>query len=126
FTSVEQLLAGLNGQGSSAGTSSPRTQALKKNVETLRSLTPSPSTLGEGRGEGSSPLETKQNAPSPLPSPCVQGEGGATSASAIDDDDDLPRPGKVFEGPSLKELLKQPTAFTAKSAPSEASNIEPA
>ena len=45
-----------------------------------------------------------------------------------DDDDDLPRPGKVWTGPSLSSLLKSSSTPAAKStppSPDAASNVEP-
>jgi DNA polymerase III subunit gamma/tau len=44
-------------------------------------------------------------------------------ASEDDDDDDLPRPGKVWTGPSLAELARQPMK-SVTSAPVPVSNIE--
>ncbi len=45
-----------------------------------------------------------------------------------DGDDDLPRPGKAWEGPSLKDLLRQQAAAAPAPAPAArppASNVEP-
>ena len=42
-----------------------------------------------------------------------------------DEDDDLPRPGKVWDGPSLKDLLKQQASATPVAPPPPpASNVE--
>jgi DNA polymerase-3 subunit gamma/tau len=67
------------------------------------------------------------------PTPPLQNEPAlalATQASDIallddDGDDDLPRPGKVWTGPSLAELARQPMKTSAPApAPVAASNVE--
>jgi hypothetical protein len=48
-----------------------------------------------------------------------------SSLATTDDDDDLPRPGKVWEGPSVGSLLDPPSPKPAPAPPPPASNIEP-
>ena len=110
FSTVDQLLAGVNGESIPASTASP---ALKKNVEVKP--------LAASRIE---PLSSPT-----LPPPTI------ASSVTPDDDDDLPAPGKVWDnsGPSLSELLKQhseqPSTNTPESTAippaAESSNIEP-
>jgi DNA polymerase-3 subunit gamma/tau len=99
FTSVQDLLANINGTAPSA--------ALKKNIKPAVIPSPSPGTPGEGRGEGSpnklnptTPPTRTENS-NPLPESRAREQDTA--------DDDLPRPGKVWDnsGPSLSELMKQ-------------------
>ncbi len=96
FSSVQDLLAGVNGNAPSAA-------ALKKNIKPPLTLTPSPSTLGEGSSN--------------LQRPMLNVESG---------DDDLPRPGKVWDssGPSLSELMKQHES-PGEPASAGGPNIEP-
>jgi DNA polymerase-3 subunit gamma/tau len=89
FSTVEELLAGVDGRSTSSSPSrTAPSPALKKNVEP-----PIGSTV----------------------EPVSQADEG---------DDDLPRPGKVFEGPSLKELLKQPSAFRPTAPPASTAGSE--
>src|SRR4051812_48465274 len=91
FSSVEELLAGVTGNGASGAP----TAALKKNGEVSVPSAPSPGIPGEGRGEGLPPGAVKSPHPNPLP------EYRAREQES--EDDDLPRPGKVWDssGPSL-------------------------
>jgi DNA polymerase III subunit gamma/tau len=113
FSSVQDLLAGVNGNAPSAA-------ALKKNIKPAITPSPSPGIPGEGRGEG---LQNKLNATiptnraeNPHPNPLPE-----YRAREPESDDDLPRPGKVWDGsgPSLSELMKQHESVEP------ASNIEP-
>jgi DNA polymerase-3 subunit gamma/tau len=62
-----------------------------------------------------------QSIPIPAPVPAVH------PTADEDDDDDLPRPGKVWTGPSLAELARQPMKTIAPVMPAEppVSNVEP-
>jgi DNA polymerase-3 subunit gamma/tau len=98
---------------------------------------PSPGTPGEGKGGGLL-ASAQENRPSPQPSPGVPGDGVRQEAARNnppapaqipddDSDDDLPRPGKVWDGPSLKDLLKQQASAATPPAPAPqqpSSNVE--
>jgi DNA polymerase-3 subunit gamma/tau len=147
FTSVGELLNRVNG-----GAGAPPAQ--KKKFDGVVPHSPSP-LEGEGRGEGEdvrsavgqnsqSAALTQTGAASqsiakasiPHPSPLPQGERGqdespSTTSATDDTDDDLPQPGRVWTGPSLKELLAQQSAVAASmkadvpaSPSSDGSNVE--
>jgi DNA polymerase III subunit gamma/tau len=79
----------------------PAAAEQKKNVEAVMQ--------SEGVGAAERAVNSER-----LPMPVDK----AAPASVVeDDDDDLPRPGKVWDGPSLKDLLKQQSA-TAPAIPS--------
>jgi DNA polymerase-3 subunit gamma/tau len=115
FTSVAGLLESIDEQ-------SPSTPALKKNNEPRVSFRPPPAI---------------DRQPAPIAAPPAQAMAAeamameSTASVAVadeEDDDDLPRPGKVWTGPSLAELARQPmkaaVAAPVEEAPATASNVE--
>jgi DNA polymerase-3 subunit gamma/tau len=144
FSSIGELLSRLDGGGSApraARAGAAAAPAQKKNSElapTQSSPSFPPLRLGEGRGEGElrkTLNESAASAPaSPNPNPLPRGEGTRITPpppppSLDDDDDDLPRPGKVWTGPSLAEMAREAAAKSAPAAPapsnSNSSNVEP-
>ncbi len=110
FTSIADLLARVDG-----GVSAGPVPAQKKKPE----LTPAPAVAAPVAPVAAS-------APAPI---------APAASTSEEDDDDLPRPGKVWEGPSLAKTLRQsaspspareqqPAPASAPPAPDE-SNIEP-
>src|SRR5688500_8446117 len=63
-------------------------------------------------GQAAPPAAEVQSSPAEIAPPQAVG----VTSSAEDDDDDLPRPGKVWEGPSLGELMKSQSALSSKPA----------
>jgi DNA polymerase-3 subunit gamma/tau len=109
FTSVDGLLEQIDGQAKGEG-------ALKKNDESrMNSVRPSP------RPE---PTYPSPATPKPTETATAKGQESASATAVADDaDDDLPRPGKVWTGPSLAELARQPMK-TAAPVEITASNVE--
>jgi DNA polymerase III gamma/tau subunit len=127
FSSVQDLLAGVSGNGPvKTSAAAPAAAALKKNVEVTVTPPPSPRYSGE-RGQNA-PAQQVAAVTTELQTPI------ANRKSQIDEDDDLPRPGKVWDnsGPSLAELMKQhesvaPTETTSTEAvvTETMTNVEP-
>jgi DNA polymerase III subunit gamma/tau len=126
FSTVEQLLAGVNGDGGAP--------ALKKNAEPrIAALSPAQ------HDQRSSEKSTTVADAGFLSAPQATAPAVGSSGVLLDDDDDLPRPGKVWHnsGPSLSALLKQQTAAapppdtvpvpvpSERPPQSEPSNVEP-
>jgi DNA polymerase-3 subunit gamma/tau len=155
FSSIGELLSRLDGNPATPRATRPGTApsgAQKKNSEPAAPrIMPSslPLPPGEGRGEGElrkTASEQAASAPtSPHPNPLPEGEGTGEAPTARDttriappsappsldddDDDDLPRPGKVWTGPSLAEMARAAAAKSTPGAPAptngNGSNVEP-
>ena len=122
FSSIGQLLSRLDGGGSARPprSGSAPVAAQKKNSESVAHVNSSSLTLppGEGTREALAATETARISPPPAP-PCLDD----------DDDDDLPRPGKVWTGPSLAEMARAAAAKSSAPVPAPSngnlSNVEP-
>jgi DNA polymerase-3 subunit gamma/tau len=124
FTSVSGLLEQIDGTGSGQ----------KKNTEPRvnpKSFQPPPfQPLSPQQRRGAALLETSQSETSRPghPDPAAVSVIETATATAVadeDDDDDLPRPGKVWSGPSLAELARQPIKASVPSpVAAPASNVE--
>jgi DNA polymerase III gamma/tau subunit len=104
FSSIGELLGRVDGATTSAGAS-----VQKKKFEPV-AVAPAPASI---------PMAAASRAADP---------GIVIQVDEEESDDDLPRPGKVWEGPSLAEALKQQAALsnTASASPGpDLSNIEP-
>jgi DNA polymerase-3 subunit gamma/tau len=104
FASIQELLGRIDGNGS-------------------------PGPARTARPAAAAPAAQKKNPETSQPVRTTFAEPSQVSASPDDDDDDLPRPGKVWEGPSpsLATLLSshQSKSQPAPPAPEPIANIEP-
>jgi len=132
FSSIGELLARLDGRGgggttkTARPTASPAPAAQKKNPEVARDAThsitaaspatgPHPDPLPKGEGENATTTWTvlESRAAAPVPTPTVI----TLDEEDEEDDDDLPRPGKVWTGPSLASLMSSSSPKSAPPAP---------
>ena len=136
FTSIADLLGATD---SRAAAPAP---AQKKKPEELASPTPPVALVGSASADRLLSPPALNNRPAEAdPSPVaisdlkseIQNPNPLPINLDLDDpstdtDDDLPRPGKVWEGPSLKELLQKPASkpSTPEPPPGEPSNVQTA
>jgi DNA polymerase-3 subunit gamma/tau len=139
FSSIGELLSRLDGGGPAdvsgrarpAGSGrAPQLPAKSPAQAPLRSQAASPPAsppaqkkkpdeVSQGAGmPGQASEEAWKGEPAPEPAPAAEAAPVVTSdESADDDDDDLPRPGKVWDGPSLKSLVEEERAKAAATVP---------
>jgi DNA polymerase III subunit gamma/tau len=98
FTSIAELLARVDG---GAGLAPAQKKKLADCDAGLPPATP--------RSTGVPPVSPQPPAESPRHNPisAPPAQAGSPHHNVEDDDDDLPRPGKVWEGPSLAETMRQ-------------------
>jgi DNA polymerase III subunit gamma/tau len=106
FTPMEELLSRVNGSASAA--SSPAEKKKPEPVTRAAPLNVEPPT---------------SNVQLPASSDSTSDSTGVAIDVDLGEDDDLPRPGKVFEGPSLKELLQQQSSVAT--APAKVLQVRP-
>jgi DNA polymerase-3 subunit gamma/tau len=126
FASVGDLLARLDGGGdggSSGRAAAPRAAAAARPP----AAAPAPAQKKKADEPVSVPAAAAAAVVEPEPAPAV-----VETAADDDGDDDLPRPGKVWSGPSLAEAMKATTTPAARppapvvAAGSDDSNVGPA
>jgi DNA polymerase-3 subunit gamma/tau len=138
FSSIGELLSRLDGGGGAgdgAGRARPPGSGrapqlpVKSPAQAPLRSQPSAPSAAPAAAQKKKPDEAV-SLPSPEPALAAEEPATVTAFQDTDGDDDLPRPGKVWDGPSLKSLLEQERAKAAEPvpppnpAPVSAANVE--